>query len=76
MLQYDLIPSSLRLEGVRCTDGESLGSGAFADVFCGEYRSERVALKRLRISAADSEEKKQKNKKVNVLIWILFVLPC
>lgn len=45
----DVLPSSLFLDDVKCTDHHSVSGGAFSDVFRGTYRGEEVGLKRLRV---------------------------
>ena len=48
VLRYNKLPTALILRGVRCTETELPIRGGFADVFIGEFRNKRVALKRVR----------------------------
>ncbi|TCD68025.1 hypothetical protein EIP91_011636 [Steccherinum ochraceum] len=73
VLKYDTLPSSLVLKGVQCTDGESCGSGGFADVYYGEFDSEPVALKRLRVYASAPDSKKHELKQAflrEAILWM------
>ncbi|KAH8082793.1 kinase-like domain-containing protein [Cristinia sonorae] len=47
-LRYDILPRALFLTRV-LVHGESRASGGFADVYCGEYDGQVVAIKRLRV---------------------------
>ena len=53
------LPTAFKLEGVECSDGYMHGTGGYADVFCGSYKSEKVALKRLRIFQMVEESKRR-----------------
>jgi len=44
---------------VRCSDREAYKVGGFADIFCGTYNHEEVALKRLRVFQAIEESRRK-----------------
>lgn len=52
-----VIPSTLFLRGIQCTETEPRVGGGYADVFYGSAPGQAVALKRLRIFHATSYEK-------------------
>ncbi|TCD61327.1 hypothetical protein EIP91_008588 [Steccherinum ochraceum] len=73
VLRYDKLPTFLLLQGVRCLETESRGSGGFADVFYGEYESAPVALKRLRVYAAAPASQKAKLRQAflrEAILWM------
>lgn len=41
------LPTSLKLKGVTCPDTHTYGAGGYAEVYCGRYNGNKVALKRL-----------------------------
>ncbi|KAH8103138.1 kinase-like domain-containing protein [Cristinia sonorae] len=50
---HDILPKALFLQDVKCSaDTDYRASGGFADVYCGSYRGQLVAIKRIR---GDSE---------------------
>ncbi|THH26977.1 hypothetical protein EUX98_g7210 [Antrodiella citrinella] len=59
-LKNDILPETMFLQEVKCEDGESRFSGGFADIFCGTYKGEKVALKRLRYYTKLKESQKSK----------------
>ena len=63
---YNILPKKLLIEGVMCTSTDQQGAGGFADVFCGTYDGEIVALKRVRVFALMPEDKKAELRKVSV----------
>ncbi|KAJ3485001.1 hypothetical protein NLI96_g5252 [Meripilus lineatus] len=70
--QSGRLPSSLYLEGVTCGDLNSQFGGSFADITVGQYRSQQVALKRLRLFQNTSTEDAEKLKKRlhhELLVW-------
>ncbi|KAJ7148716.1 kinase-like domain-containing protein [Mycena crocata] len=66
-----LLPSSLALSGVDEKSPNPLFGGTFGDIYTAQYQGELVALKRLRIFQADSEEIRQTRRKFcrEALIW-------
>lgn len=44
------LPPSLFIEGVQIRSRDPTCFGSFADVFCGTYQGQQIALKRLRIN--------------------------
>lgn len=54
-VEYDALPTSFYLKGVKCVESESRGSGAFADLYLGEWNGQAVALKRLRVDTKDQD---------------------
>lgn len=65
-MQYEILPTALVLKGVQCIETELRGAGGFSDVFCGTYKGQPVALKRLRVFAMASASKKQHMKHVRI----------
>lgn len=63
-MKHQALPSALFLTGVTCQDMESVGSGGFADVLCGTYKEQTVALKRLRVFQMADPSKRSTMKKV------------
>ncbi|TCD71742.1 hypothetical protein EIP91_005508 [Steccherinum ochraceum] len=66
------LPETLFLEGVKCLESESIASGAFADIYIGEYEGMKVALKRLKLYKKTEEWKKLRAKRSffsESLIW-------
>ena len=63
-ITYDKFPTPLVLRGVQCDTTNQHGAGGFADVFCGTYNGEKVALKRLRVYLMMTDEQKTNLKKV------------
>ncbi|TCD65146.1 hypothetical protein EIP91_003039 [Steccherinum ochraceum] len=73
VLRYDKLPTFLLLRRVRLLETESRGSGGFADVFYGEYESEPVALKRLRLYATASVTEKERIRRAflrEAILWM------
>lgn len=70
VFQYDKMPAALLLKSVKCPDREIRIAGGFADVYCGEYVGEKVALKCLRVFLMSSEVQKAKLKRVGSRITI------
>ncbi|KAH8105369.1 kinase-like domain-containing protein [Cristinia sonorae] len=48
VLRYDRIPTALFLNNVQCHSREAPFAGGFADVYCGQFENQKVALKCLR----------------------------
>lgn len=48
-LDSGILPPSLFVAGIKCEDSDPVGMGGYADIFCGTYAGNRVALKRLRV---------------------------
>ena len=69
-IEYNVFPISLILGGVQCDHATQNDEGGFADVFCGTYRSEKVAVKRVRISNLSSETQKQNVQRVGTDITL------
>lgn len=59
-VESDVIPSSLFLKRVFCLTEEPIGKGAHADVYCGEYEEQPVALKQMRIFQTSEPSKYHK----------------
>ncbi|KAH8102061.1 kinase-like domain-containing protein [Cristinia sonorae] len=57
--RYSVLPSSLLLKDIQCIDTKPHGVGGFAEVFCGTYKTSKVALKRLRVYTMMTETQKQ-----------------
>ncbi|THH19668.1 hypothetical protein EUX98_g8727 [Antrodiella citrinella] len=62
-IRHDILPTALILKEVHVIEGIECGGGGFADVYCGTFRGEKVALKRLRIYLMSSQIQKQEIKK-------------
>ena len=66
VVKYNILPTSLILEGVRCNDfRDRLTGGSFADVYSGTFGGLKVALKVLRVSGDLTEEQKQRKTQVS-----------
>ncbi|KAF7368894.1 Kinase-like protein [Mycena venus] len=52
----DLLPSSLTIHGVQNTSPMPLAGGNFGDIYTAQYQGGTVALKRLRLFQAESDE--------------------
>ncbi|TCD60727.1 hypothetical protein EIP91_009621, partial [Steccherinum ochraceum] len=77
-IAHDILPTTLVLKGVQCTESVSVGAGAFADVYIGSFRGEKVALKRLRVYLMATEGQKQTTKQLfyrESLLWKNLVHP-
>ncbi|TCD67324.1 hypothetical protein EIP91_000245 [Steccherinum ochraceum] len=57
-ITHNILPTTLILAGVECVGTISIGAGAFADVYIGTFRGEKVALKRLRVYVSTTESQK------------------
>jgi hypothetical protein len=44
------LPPALFITGVQMPSRDATSTGSFADVFCGTYQGQKIALKRLRIN--------------------------
>ncbi len=44
-----VLPMSIFLSGVECTDRNCIAGGGFADIYLATYKGRKVALKRLRV---------------------------
>lgn len=44
----NILPSTLFISGVSCTDRDMVDAGACADIYLGSFGAQRIALKRLR----------------------------
>jgi hypothetical protein len=55
---FDTLPTSLFVTGIKRLDAEAMSGGGFADIYRGSLRNEVVALKRLRIFLNDQEHQK------------------
>ncbi|TFK43199.1 hypothetical protein BDQ12DRAFT_168524 [Crucibulum laeve] len=64
---YNLLPSSLFIEGVELRERDPIDGGGFADIYRGSYRGKDVALKRIRIF--QDRQKIHKNFCREALIW-------
>jgi len=58
--EKELLPTSLTLPGVECTDREVIRGGSFADIIRGQYRGKTIAIKRLRMFSSSKIETKHK----------------
>ena len=56
-VRHDRLPSSFYVSGVICMSKEPIDSGAFADIYQGEYRGGIVILKRPRIPSEENRPK-------------------
>lgn len=65
-ITYDILPTALALEEVQCDDREVHGAGGHADVYCGNHRDLKVALKRLRVYISAPEVRKYLIKRVSL----------
>ncbi|TCD69559.1 hypothetical protein EIP91_007183 [Steccherinum ochraceum] len=71
-IKHDILPSTLFLEGVKCTETEGRGSGSFAEVFYGSYGDLPVAIKRLRVYVGTPEPQRLRIKQDfcrETLLW-------
>ena len=50
------LPHSVHITGVTVLEREPIACGGFADIYLGEYRGNRVAIKRLRPSSSQDNE--------------------
>ncbi|THH32447.1 hypothetical protein EUX98_g1713 [Antrodiella citrinella] len=57
---HSLLPAALILKDVRTIDSVQRAGGGNADVFCGTYHENRVALKRLRVYMMSTDTQKEK----------------
>ena len=55
-LKYGKLPHALLLNDVQCSSDDGV-SGGFADVYRGTYKGLPVAIKRIRVAQASSEQK-------------------
>lgn len=47
-LSCNIVPQDLLVREVECISEDNYAGGGYADVYCGTWRGEKVALKRLR----------------------------
>ncbi|THH17740.1 hypothetical protein EUX98_g9067 [Antrodiella citrinella] len=64
-----ILPPSLFLTSVKCTDTEPVGMGGYADIFCGTHAGGRVALKRLRTFLSVSNQQNNVAFYKEALVW-------
>ncbi len=64
------LPSSVRIEQVT-REGDSHSAGGMADIYKGLYGGEKVAIKRLRFTAALSPEQKTEFVEVTILLILM-----
>ena len=72
-LKNDSLPEAIFLEDVKCEDNESRSLGGFADIFCGTYKGEKVALKRPRYYTKFRDAQKSKLRQVRRDIFLAFI---
>lgn len=62
---HSILPAALNLNDVKSVDSIQRAAGGFADVFCGTYRGNKVALKRLRAYMMSTDTQKEKLRMVS-----------
>ncbi|EIN08648.1 kinase-like protein, partial [Punctularia strigosozonata HHB-11173 SS5] len=72
----DTIPSSLFLKRVFCSMERAIGRGAYADVYCGSYEEQPIALKQLRIFGDSEPSQPHKDLYREALLWRQLRHPC
>ncbi|KAJ7318190.1 kinase-like domain-containing protein [Mycena albidolilacea] len=67
----DLLPSFMAIRGIKNVSQTPLAGGYFGDIFRGQYQGELVAMKRLRLFQAESDESVQIRRRFcrEALIW-------
>lgn len=66
-VSHSILPSTLVLRGVELVDGKQHGAGGFADVYWGNYRGYKVALKKLRVYIMATDTQKVNMRKVRII---------
>ncbi len=66
--KWDLFPTSFLLRDVKCLEEEPRGVGGFANIYCGEYKGEKVALKCLRVYSTMEESERMRLKRVGHVV--------
>lgn len=68
----DKLPHSLFVTGVICDSRSPVCTGGFADVYVGQYKGKKVALKRLRFFSLSTKEEQESLERAfvkEVLVW-------
>ena len=63
------LPEGIYITGVVVEDTRPVGGGSYADIYCGEYNGERVAVKKLRFSTTESVDERLKRLRVSDLSY-------
>ena len=78
VLRYDKLPKALFLAGVQLDVENDIANsgGGYSDIYMGRYRTQRVAVKRLRVFSSMEESKREEVKRVRAYSAIpQFTLP-
>ncbi len=60
----DKLPAALHLRGISLENPNNIAGGAFADIYRGDYRSRKVAIKKPRIAINQPPQERARNARV------------